>query len=433
MGRRRLIIFTRYPEPGYVKTRLISALGEEGAASLHKKMTEHTLKWAASLSKRDYDFLEIRFDGGNQNLMARWLGPEFNYVPQGSGDLGERMARAFQENFQRKKKEVVLVGVDCPQLTAFHGRAAFDALKSHDLVLGPTEDGGYCLIALKRMVPELFKSIGWGTDTVYCKTLERAKNKGLSVQNLEPLHDVDVPQDLIFWERAFNQFLSVIIPTLNEESHIRQTFRDVGKMSHGEVIVVDGGSKDSTVQIAKDWGARVFSSKPSRGRQMNIGASKASGDILLFLHADTILPNDFSSLIRQAMTDPGVVGGSFAWKVQPSTSFLKYIEKNVTWRTKLFRLPYGDQAIFVRTSLFRQIGGYADIPLMEDVDFIRRLRKMGKLAFIPVPVITSSRRYEKMGALRATLKNKLVLFGYYLKIPPSRLARFYYKKKENKQ
>jgi rSAM/selenodomain-associated transferase 2/rSAM/selenodomain-associated transferase 1 len=430
MSRQRLIIFTRYPEPGKVKTRLIPALGKEGAASLHQAMTEHTLRWAKSLSRKNPGLIEIWFEGGTQHMLEEWLGPEFNYFHQGDGDLGERMARAFQENFQRKKREVVLVGVDCPELTAFHGQAAFDALQSHELVLGPTGDGGYCLIGLKRMVPEIFKSIAWGTDSVHYETLNRAKNKGLSIKNLNILHDVDVPQDLPFWERASNQSLSVIIPALNEENHIRQTLEHIGKISHGEVIVVDGGSTDNTVQIAKECGARVLSSRPSRGRQMNAGASEAAGDLLLFLHADTVLPDNFSSLIRHQMTSPEVVGGSFALKIQPSTPLLRYIERTVTWRTKLFRLPYGDQAIFVRASLFRLIGGYEDIPLMEDVEFIRRLRKIGKIAFIPVPVITSSRRYAKTGALRAILKNKLVLFGYYLKVPPSRLAQFYYKKKK---
>jgi len=325
------------------------------------------------------------------------------------------------------------VGADCPELTAFHGQAAFDALKNHDLVLGPTNDGGYCLIGLKRMVPEIFRSIAWGADTVHHETLERAKSEGLSVKNLNILHDVDVPQDLPFWERTSNQSLSVIIPTLNEENHIRQTLEHLGEISHGEIIVVDGGSTDNSVQIAKECGVRLLSSRPSRGEQMNAGASEAASDLLLFLHADTILPDNFLSLIRQTMTDPEVAGGSFALKIRPSTPLLRYIERNVTWRTRLFRLPYGDQAIFVRASLFRLMEGYADIPLMEDVEFVRRLRKRGKLAFIPVPVITSSRRYAKTGALRAILKNKLVLFGYYLKISPSRLAQFYYKKKEEKR
>ncbi len=126
MGRRRLVILTRYPDPGKVKTRLIPALGPEKAAFLHKQMTEHTLKWAASLAKKSSGLLEIRFDGGNRDLLAKWLGSEWDYTHQGAGDLGDRMARAFQENFQIGKKEVVVVGTDCPQMTIFQVGIAFD-------------------------------------------------------------------------------------------------------------------------------------------------------------------------------------------------------------------------------------------------------------------------------------------------------------------
>jgi rSAM/selenodomain-associated transferase 2/rSAM/selenodomain-associated transferase 1 len=425
--RHRLIIFTRYPVKGSVKTRLFPALGEEGAASLHKKMTEHTVEWAASLSEKDPGFLQIRHEGGNQDLMAGWLGAKWEYIPQGEGDLGERMARAFEENFQKKIKKIVLVGTDCPQMTSFHVMAAFDALKKHDLVLTPTVDGGYSLIGLKQMVPELFVSIAWGTETVFQSTLERAKKAGLSVKSMKPLQDVDVPEDLSVWEKVSNQFLSIVIPTLNEEEHLGLTLEKVGRMPHGEAIVVDGGSRDRTVEVAEKWGARVIRTEPNRGKQMNLGAREALGDILLFLHADTLLPGNYSVFIRKALTDPNVVGGAFAWRVEPSTPFLRYLEKNVAWRTKIFQMPYGDQAYFVRTSVFREMGGYADIPLMEDVEYIRRLRKIGKLAFITQPVVTSPRRYQKRGPVRTTLRNKLTLFGYYLRVPPERLSKFYYK------
>jgi rSAM/selenodomain-associated transferase 1 len=117
------------------------------------------------------------------------------------------MARAFEGNFQKKIKKIILVGTDCPQMSAFHVKAAFDALKTHDLVLGPTVDGGYCLIGLKQMVPELFVSVAWGTETVFKRTLEKAKNAGLSVKCLVPLQDVDIPEDLTVWDKVSNQFI----------------------------------------------------------------------------------------------------------------------------------------------------------------------------------------------------------------------------------
>jgi rSAM/selenodomain-associated transferase 2/rSAM/selenodomain-associated transferase 1 len=429
MSGRSLIIFTRYPEPGKVKTRVIPALGQEGAASLQKAMIEHTLRWAKSLSQKMPDLVEVRFEGGSRRLMKEWLGAGLSYVPQGEGDMGERMAQAFQENFQRKKGKVVLVGTDIPQLTAFHVRIAFKALKRHEMVIGPSVDGGYYLIGLKEMVPELFKSISWGTATVYEDTMEKAEKLGLSVKSLEPLQDVDIPEDLPVWEKASSQYLSIIIPTLNEERHLSHTLEHIGPIPQSEVLVVDGGSKDNTSQIAEEWGARVITSKPSRGVQMNVGASEASGDVFLFLHADTILPGNFSSLVRKVMLNPEIAGGSFAWKVYPGSPLFKFIEKTVNWRTRFFHLPYGDQAIFVKASLFRELGGYDDIPLMEDVNFIRRLRKHGKLAFIQVPVVTSPRRYETLGPMRTVLRNKIILLGYCLRVPPTRLARFYYKKK----
>lgn len=428
MGRRRLIVFTKYPEPGQVKTRLIPVLGKEGSATLHRKMTEHSMAWVASLSEKDPNLLEIRYEGKDQNLMAEWLGSGYSYRFQGEGDLGERMGRAFEENFQKKIKKIVLVGSDCPQMSAFHVRAAFNALKSYDMVLGPTVDGGYCLIGLKQMVPELFTSMDWGAETVLNRTLERAKNVGLSVKCLTPQQDVDIPEDLAIWEKVSNQFLSIIIPTLNEEANLAQTLMSIGRLSDGEVIVSDGRSQDNTVEIAEKWGAKVIRSRPNRGEQMNSGAREASGEILLFLHADTLLPDGYPELIRKAMIYPRVAGGAFAWKVEPSTPFLRYLERNVAWRTKIFRMPYGDQAYFVRASIFREMGGYEDIPLMEDVEFIRRLRKVGKLEFIPQPVVTSPRRYQKRGPVRTALRNKLTLWGYYLRVPPARLAKFYYKK-----
>jgi rSAM/selenodomain-associated transferase 2/rSAM/selenodomain-associated transferase 1 len=426
MSSDKLIVFTRFPHPGKVKTRLIPALGDAGAATLHEAMTLHTLRWADCFSRGNPHALEVRFDGGDLSQMKQWLGANRQYAEQEQGDLGRRMEQAFQENFANKSKHVVLVGIDCPQLTVFHVREAFSALKIFDMVIGPTEDGGYYLIALNRCVPELFKSIEWGTEAVFEKTMERANQHNLNVHVLGKLRDVDTPADLPIWDRVSDQIISIIIPTLNEETNLPKTLQSIPRISSCEVIVVDGGSQDRTVSIAKEWGAKIVTTEPSRGGQMNAGAAKASGDILVFLHADTLLPENFAELIRNTLADPSVPGGSFALKFSPSSRHLNIKSKTISWRTTVFRKPYGDQALFVRASLFHLMGGYADIPLMEDVEFVNRLRRRGKLAFLREPVITDSRHFESQGRIRATLRNKLTKMGYALGVSPERLARFYY-------
>ncbi len=428
MWRRRLIVFTRFPEAGKVKTRLLDSLTEKETAAVHKRMTERTLHWAEACFPKKQTDIEVCYEGGDKKRMKDWLGSKYDYASQGPGDLGERMGGAFERNFALGIESVVLIGTDIPQLTAFHVRMAFKALKKHDVVIAPVQDGGYCLIGMKQRFPELFKSINWGTRSVFTETLKRAKNRNLSVHVLEPLQDVDKSEDLVLWERVENQHLSIVIPTLNEEKTILRVLDQLKDMKKGEVIVADGGSHDSTVELAKRWGAQVCRSNEGRGSQLNAGASKASGDIFLFLHADTQLPQGFAGHIRRLLLTPEIIGGAFLVKLWPSSPLLTWIEKTINWRTKIFKLPYGDQAFFVRASVFRQMRGFAEIPLMEDVEFIRRLKKCGKMALISDPVITSSRLFLQRGILRTTLKNKIIFFGYILGVPPERLARTYRKR-----
>jgi len=411
-----------------VKTRLIPTLGPGGAASLHKRMTEETIMRASVLAGKRQDLLEVRFDGASLGQMKNWLGDDLSFVSQGGGDLGERMSRAFHENFRGGKKRVVLIGTDLPDLAPIHIKTAFEALRKCDVVIGPTQDGGYGLIGLKKEDPEIFCGIDWGTASVFGETLQRAAGRGLVVKRLPYLRDVDVPKDLSFWEKANMQFLSVIIPTLNEGKDLAGALRSVGCLPHGEVIIADGGSSDETLRAAAEWGARVVCSKPGRGTQMNAGAACAQGDTLLFLHADSRLPENHAGLIREAMSDPGVVGGAFSLKFKPSSPLLRFIEGTTNLRTRLLRLPYGDQSIFVKSSVFRLIGGFKEIPLMEDVEFVRRLNRAGKVALLSAPVVTSSRKYITQGILRTTWRNKAIFLKYILGVSPDRLALIYYRR-----
>jgi rSAM/selenodomain-associated transferase 1 len=195
-GDSRLIIFTRYPEPGKAKTRLIAALGSEGAAELHGKMTECTLNCASGLQREYPVSLEVRFDGGDEQDMKRWLGGGRSYRPQGRGDLGARMHRAFCEAFEEGIVRAVLIGTDCPGLTSDILKRAFGKLGREPIVLGPARDGGYYLIGLRQSMPSLFSNISWGTHEVLRQTVRAAEAHGVSVAFLDTLDDVDRVEDL---------------------------------------------------------------------------------------------------------------------------------------------------------------------------------------------------------------------------------------------
>ena len=194
-----LIIFTRYPEPGKTKTRLISVLGAEGAAILQRQMTEQKLAEVKKFQLFYPILVEVHFTGGNQQLMADWLG-SITYKKQSSGDIGCRMEAAFQASFEAKMNSVVLIGIDCPDLNAKLIAEAFQALKNDDLVLGPAEDGGYYLIGLNKLIPELFRGINWSTEVVLQQTQNIAQKLNLTVAYLPTLRDIDRPEDLSIWQ-----------------------------------------------------------------------------------------------------------------------------------------------------------------------------------------------------------------------------------------
>ena len=201
----RLIVFTRFPEPGKTKTRLIPALGPNGAARLQRQMTEHIIAAAAKLSNRPGLTIEVYHEGGNTDLMQEWLGSQFTYRSQGTGNIGRRMLRAFENAFQDEMATAVIVGSDIPKISANIIQQAFEGLQKNDLVLGPAHDGGYYLIGIKNTIPAetyncLFDDINWGTDRVLSQTLQTARESGLRFILLEPLDDVDSPVDLHIWQ-----------------------------------------------------------------------------------------------------------------------------------------------------------------------------------------------------------------------------------------
>ncbi len=196
----KIIIFTRYPEPGKTKTRLIPALGADGAARLYRQMAEHTVRVARKLIETRGVSLEVRYNGAAKDTMSSWLGDDLTYREQTGNDLGDRMWLAFRDAFDDGFTRVVIVGCDCPGISTDILDAAVERLTNWDLVLGPANDGGYYLMGLQKPHQELFRNVAWGTDRVLGETVGIARYLQLSVIFVSALDDVDRPEDLLKFE-----------------------------------------------------------------------------------------------------------------------------------------------------------------------------------------------------------------------------------------
>ena len=204
-----LIIFTRYPEIGKTKTRLIPAIGAEKAANLQRQMTELTLKKAEELKLKLNLNVYIYFAGGNIDLMGKWLGKDWEFKAQIEGHLGEKMYSALSNSFAQGNKQSIIIGIDCPNLNVEILQTAFKAIKHHDLVIGKAEDGGYYLIGLNQLRAELFNNISWGTSQVFAETITIAEKLNLSIYNLPILRDIDRPEDLQFYQYDYLENLQI--------------------------------------------------------------------------------------------------------------------------------------------------------------------------------------------------------------------------------
>ncbi|HXX82155.1 MAG TPA: TIGR04283 family arsenosugar biosynthesis glycosyltransferase [Thermodesulfovibrionales bacterium] len=226
-----------------------------------------------------------------------------------------------------------------------------------------------------------------------------------------------------------NDTISVILPVWNEASIINHTIANILSQRCSEdmeIIVVDGSAEGETIHTVQDKEVRKVVSGKGRARQMNTGASLACGDILLFVHADTLLPGDALCAVSSIMQKREFVGGAFNLGIDSDRTVFRLIETAASLRSRITRVPYGDQGIFIRKDYFYAIGGFREIPLMEDVDLMRRIKKAGDtICILPLRVKTSPRRWEREGIIRCTLRNWVLIALYYLGFSPERLARYY--------
>jgi len=429
----QLFLFARFPIPGKAKTRLIPALGASGAAQLSRRLAEHAVSVARAVQRVDEITVTVCCTGGRRRDFRSWLGHDLDFINQPPGNIGIRMARAFEKAFANGASSVLAVGSDLPYLSSDILQQAARALDDHDVVLGPASDGGYYLIGMKHYRPELFAEIDWSTKHVAKQTRAVVRHLGLTRAELPQLNDVDQPEDLEPLRndlRFFDVFtakprLSVIIPTLNEAEGLGATLEHVNQADGVEIIIADGRSQDATCSIAADSGALVVTETGGRAAQLNAGAKQAGGRHLLFLHADTLLPDSFDAAIRRTLNDPTTVAGAFQFQTDRINVGMRIIEWGTNMRSSLFQWPYGDQGIFLEKRVFDELGGFLDMPIMEDFELVRRLRRRGRIVTVPEAVITSARRWQDLGILRTTLRNQAMIIGYFAGIKPERLARFY--------
>ncbi|WP_372369024.1 TIGR04283 family arsenosugar biosynthesis glycosyltransferase [Candidatus Uabimicrobium sp. HlEnr_7] len=430
--KKRVILFSKYPLPGKSKTRMIPALGKEGAANLQREMTEFIVNHLHTFSQKNDSSLEVRFFGGSKQEMIDWLGDDVLLREQVGQDLGQKMYQAFSQSFTEGVKYCVITGADCPEVNEETLRLTFLHLKSYPLVIGPAVDGGYYLIAMTKRFPQIFANISWGSSSVLEATLAAAKQQKMPYKLLPILNDVDLPEDLYVWKNVKNNSaeniaskISVIIPCLDEEQHIKRCLQSVvGK--NIECIVVDGGSTDQTVTIARTFkNVQVLSCEKGRYKQLNYGAQHAKGNHLLFLHADSQLPKNFSSEVRRIMNNKNISAGAFTIELDSDDIQIKKMETGINRRSRYLNIPYGDQGIFVNRSVFEKTMGFPSIIILEDFVFVMRLRKLGKIEISPLKMLTSARKWERSGPWRTWLINQCIVVCFYFGLPHQLLRRWY--------
>jgi len=431
-------VFAKAPGEGLVKTRLEPVVGAEGAARLAAALLEDTLE-SLLAAGRTTPCLAV-------DDPAAFRSRGLPVVEQGEGDLGERLERVLGRALERAPVAVA-VGSDSPGFPAPLIEQALASLAHRDAVLGPADDGGFTLLGLRRCPPGLLRGLPWSRRETLLATVSRLRARGLSVATTQRWFDVDGPPDLArlrvelaegtvqarhtaeaLAALSLRPWLSVVMPVLDEAQRLGPALRRlVGLPGVDEVLVVDGGSRDQSRAVAGSIaGVRLLEAPRGRARQLNAGAAAARGEVLLFLHADVMLPRDAVRHVARAFARPDVVATAFRTRTVD--------ERGSTWagallpvadlRSRWTRLPYGDQAVSVRREAFQAVGGFPDQPLMEDLELARRLARVGRMARLHAQVTVSGRRFVRHPLRTLVFWNSFPAL-YRLGVAPRALEKLY--------
>ena len=432
--RKAIILFSRIPVAGKTKTRLMPMLSPKACMALHRAML---LDLGREANKVRAD-LFVCYTGKEEVSEEAFLdfkglfGNNTTFLPQRGEGLGMRMYHAFMDVFLRGYDACLLTGSDIPDLSDKQFKEAFSILKKKDLVFGPSLDGGYYLVGMKRPEAVVFDHKTYSHDKVLKEAIGSAKEAGLSYDLCDPLSDLDLYEDIVAFRKrrreVFSYFgrkshtealltkllkISIIIPVYNEEKTIEDLQRRLMPVKKTcEIIFVDGGSKDKTCDLIGD-GFKLVHSPKGRGNQMNVGAKVSKGDVLFFLHADSILPEGFEKEIKEVITRYSA--GCFGITFDSDSCLMKICSFMSNVRAGIFHVMFGDQGIFMDRESFFSVGGFPSLPLMEDYQFSLNLKKAGiKSGMTGKRIQTSARRFPDtvFGKLRIMWKMQMLRRKY---------------------
>lgn len=422
-----VMAFLKAPRLNLVKTRLAGEIGAERALDVYRGMVERQLRQIP----RGWT-VEIHFSPENaQEEMKSWLGSNYSYVAQTGEDFGARLKNGFANAFANGRTHVLAIPGDCPELDTATLFEVMTRLHRADLVLGPANDGGLYLVALRRAAGELFERIPWGTPNVLSLVLARAKISGISRELLAPKDDIDDAGTYHgYLQRIVNESsgerIGIVISALNHAATIGPVI-DAARQSflYSPLVVVDGDSADDTAKIAAARGAQVVSAARSRGRQRRIGATAvAAADWLLFLHADCVLPGNAQALVAEFIEQPRAQIATFRLQFDSPNPFLR----TCAWFTRLSTpwTRFGNQGILIRRAFYEALGGFPDWALFEDVELLRRARAVTPIHVLRGVMTTAAHRFHERGSVRALWLNARLLARWRTGSSANELAERYF-------
>ena len=431
-----VLIFLRYPEAGKVKRRLSEEIGSQKAAEVYEKLIRRTLGVACDLKRRAPETRIVLFhtpEDPVERFETKFRGP-WEFCPQQGENLGVRMANALENAFATGANKAVLIGTDLADIEVMDIEGAFRDTGERVVVLGPAGDGGFYLIGADRPIGAALNFSTWGTGEVFSRTARELTAGGFCIRRAARRNDVDCRRDLDLLDRdyLFTSSISIIIPTLTDAQKLMPllTHLENSLWPGDEIVVVQGGAFQE-VPLRRISPSLAFASvQRGRGIQQNAGAMLSRGTILFFLHDDTIPTPEFGYLIRKASREAPTALGCFKLRFIPSNRALELIAVWANLRSALFKLPYGDQGFFCRREVFERVGGFGRSYLLEDVDLVRKIRKMGQgrgaVSIVPAHVYSSSERYLRKGILKASLQNHLIFLSSAFGSSERTLYRKYY-------